>query len=131
MAGVGDAREAVPRGVAVDALRHARRTPSQEPGRWGRGVVSSRHLVPAASGPECPRCESAFVVPAMAGGPSESVLQLRGSRAPMGRRDASGEWLWEVCGLRWPYEQATAVVASSAGELDSELSGSPGELIEL
>ena len=131
MAGVGDAREAVPQGVAVHALRHARRMPSQQPGRRGRRLVSSRHVVPAASGPECPRCESAFVVPAMAGGPSESVLQLRSSTAPMGRRDASGEWLCEVCGLRWPYEQATAVVASAAGELDSELSGSPGDLIEL
>jgi transcriptional regulator with XRE-family HTH domain len=131
MAGVGDAREAVPRSVAVDALLHARRTPPRVPGRSGRGLVTSRHLVPAASGPECPRCESALVVPAMAGGPSESVLQLRSSTAPMGRRDASGEWLCELCGLRWPYERTTAVVASAAGELDSEPSGSPGELIDL
>jgi transcriptional regulator with XRE-family HTH domain len=49
----------------------------------------------------------------------------------MGRRDASGEWLCELCGLRWPYERTTAVVASAAGELDSEPSGSPGELIDL
>jgi transcriptional regulator with XRE-family HTH domain len=93
--------------------------------------VTSRHLVPATSGPECPRCESALVVPAMAGGPSESVLQLRSSTAPMGRRDTSGEWLCELCGLRWPYERTTAVVASAVGELESEPSGSPGELIEL
>jgi transcriptional regulator with XRE-family HTH domain len=88
-------------------------------------------MVPAASGPECPRCESVLVVPAMAGGPSESVLQLRSSTAPMGRRETSGEWLCELCGLRWPYEQSTAVVASAAGEPESEPSGSPGELIEL
>lgn len=131
MAGVGDAREAVPRSVAVHPLLHARRTPPRVPGRSGRGTVSSRHLVPAASGPECPRCESALVVPAMAGGPSESVLQLRSSTAPMGRRETSGEWLCELCGLRWPYEQSTAVVASAAGEPESEPSGSPGELIEL
>ena len=131
MAGVGDAREAVPRSVAVDALLHVRRTPPRVAGRSRRGLVSSRHLVPAASGPECPRCESALVVPAMAGGPSESVLQLRSSTAPTGRRDASGEWLCELCGLRWPYERTTAVVASAAGELDSEPSGSPGELIDL
>lgn len=130
MAGVGDAREAVPRSVAVHPLLHARRTPPRVPGRSGRGTVSSRHL-PAASGPECPRCESALVVPAMAGGPSESVLQLRSSTAPMGRRETSGEWLCELCGLRWPYEQSPVVVASAAGELDSEPSGSPGELIEL
>ena len=67
----------------------------------------------------------------MAGGPSESVLQLRSSTAPMGRRETSGEWLCELCGLRWPYEQSTAVVASAAGEPESEPSGSPGELIEL
>ena len=131
MAGVGDAREAVPRSVAVQSLLHARRTPPRVPGRLGRGAVSSRHLVPAASGPECPRCESALVVPAMAGGPSESVLQLRSSTAPMGRRETSGEWLCELCGLRWPYEQSTAVVASAAGEPESEPTGSPGELIEL
>lgn len=131
MAGVGDAREAVPRSVAVDALLHVRRTPPRVAGRSGCGLVTSRHLVPAASGPECPRCESPLVVPAMAGGPSESVLQLRSSTAPMGRRDASGEWLCELCGLRWPYERTTAVVASAAGELDSEPSGSPGELIDL
>ena len=131
MAGVGDAREAVPRSVAVHQLLHARRTPPRVPGRSGRGTVSSRHLVPAASGPECPRCESALVVPAMAGGPSESVLQLRSSTAPMGRRETSGEWLCELCGLRWPYEQSTAVVTSAAGEPESEPSGSPGELIEL
>jgi transcriptional regulator with XRE-family HTH domain len=131
MAGVGDAREAVPRSVAVHPLLHALRTPPRVPGRWGRGTVSSRHLVPAASGPECPRCESALVVPAMAGGPSESVLQLRSSTAPTGRRETSGEWLCELCGLRWPYEQSTAVVASAAGEPESEPSGSPGELIEL
>jgi len=88
-------------------------------------------MVPAASGPECPRCESALVVPAMAGGPSESVLQLRSSTAPMGRRETSGEWLCELCGLRWPYEPSTAVVASAAGEPESEPTGSPGELIEL
>ena len=131
MAGVGDAREAVPRSVAVHRLLHARRTPRRVPGRLGRGMVSSRHLVPAASGPECPRCESALVVPAMAGGPSESVLQLRSSTAPMGRRETSGEWLCELCGLRWPYEQSTPVVASAAGEPQSEPPGSPGELIEL
>ena len=131
MAGVGDAREAVRRSVGVDALLHVRRTPPRVAGRSGRGLVTSRHLVPAASGPECPRCESALVVPAMAGGPSESVLQLRSSTAPMGRPDASGEWLCELCGLRWPYERTTAVVASAAGELDSEPSGSPGELIDL
>jgi transcriptional regulator with XRE-family HTH domain len=131
MAGVGDAREAVPRGVAVDALQHVRRTPPRGAGRSGRGLVTFRHLVPEASGPECPRCESALVVPAMAGGPSESVLQLRSSTAPMGRRAAAGEWLCELCGLRWPYERTTAVVASAAGERDSEPSGSPGELIDL
>jgi transcriptional regulator with XRE-family HTH domain len=49
----------------------------------------------------------------------------------MGRRDTSGEWLCELCGLRWPYERTTAVVASAVGELESEPSGSPGELIEL
>lgn len=131
MAGVGDAREAVPRSVAVHPLLRARRTPPRVPGRLGRGAVSSRHMVPAASGPECPRCESALVVPAMAGGPSESVLQLRSSTAPMGRRETSGEWLCELCGLRWPYEPSTAVVASAAGEPESEPTGSPGELIEL
>jgi transcriptional regulator with XRE-family HTH domain len=67
----------------------------------------------------------------MAGGPSESVLQLRSSTAPMGRRETSGEWLCELCGLRWPYEQSTAVMASAPGEPESEPSGSPGELIEL
>jgi transcriptional regulator with XRE-family HTH domain len=69
-------------------------------------------------------------VPAIAGGPSESVLQLRSSTAPVGRRDASGEWLCRSCGLRWPYERTTAVVASAAGELEPEPSGSPGELID-
>lgn len=93
-------------------------------------MVSSRHLVPAPSSPACPRCESALVVPAIAGGPSESVLQLRSGTAPVAPMDASGEWLCRLCGLRWSYEPATAVVAS-AGELEPEPSGSPGELIDL
>jgi transcriptional regulator with XRE-family HTH domain len=94
-------------------------------------MVTSRHLVPATSSPACPRCESALVVPAIAGGPSESVLQLRSSTAPVGRSDASGEWLCRLCGLRWSYERTTAVVASAAGELEPDPSGSPGELIDL
>ena len=94
-------------------------------------MVTSRDLVPATSSPVCPRCDSELVVPAIAGGPSESVLQLRSSTAPVGRRDASGEWLCRSCGLRWPYERTTAVVASAAGELEPEPSGSPGELIDL
>ena len=95
-------------------------------------MVTSRHLVPAPSSPACPRCDSALVVPAIAGGPSESVLQLRSSTAPVGRTDASGEWLCRSCGLRWSYEPAAAVVASAAGELEPEPSGSaPGELIDL
>jgi transcriptional regulator with XRE-family HTH domain len=131
MAGVGDAREAVPRSVAVHSLLHARRTPPRVPEGSGRGMVTSRDLVPATSSPVCPRCDSELVVPAIAGGPSESVLQLRSSTAPVGRRDASGDWLCRSCGLRWPYERTSAVVASAAGELEPEPSGSPGELIDL
>jgi transcriptional regulator with XRE-family HTH domain len=131
MAGVGDAREAVPRSVADHSFLHAPRTPPRVPGGPGRGMVTSRHLVPETSSAECPRCESALVVPAIAGGPSESVLQLRSSTAPVGRTDASGEWLCRSCGLRWSYERTTAVVDSAAGELDPEPSGSPGELIDL
>ena len=130
MAGVGDARKRF-RGAWPTIRSCTLPDAPRVPGGQGRGMVTSRHLVPETSSAECPRCESALVVPAIAGGPSESVLQLRSSTAPVGRTDASGEWLCRSCGLRWSYERTTAVVDSAAGELDPEPSGSPGELIDL
>jgi transcriptional regulator with XRE-family HTH domain len=94
-------------------------------------MVTSRHLDLAAPSPECPRCGSALVVPAMAGGPSESVLQLRSSSAPAGGSGAFGEWLCWSCGLRWPNERSPAEVALAAGDPEPEPSATPGDLIDV
>jgi transcriptional regulator with XRE-family HTH domain len=94
-------------------------------------MVTSRHLDLAAPSPECPRCGSALVVPAMAGGPSESVLQLRSSSAPAGGSGAFGEWLCWSCGLRWSNERSPAEVALAAGDPEPEPSATPGDLIDV
>jgi Helix-turn-helix domain/RodZ C-terminal domain len=93
--------------------------------------VTSRHLDPPDTSPECPRCGSALVVPAMAGGPSESVLQLRSSSAPAGGSGEFGEWLCWSCGLRWPNERSPAEVALAADDPEPEPSATPGDLIDL
>jgi transcriptional regulator with XRE-family HTH domain len=93
-------------------------------------MVTSRHLDRPDASPECPRCGSALVVPAMAGGPSESVLQLRSSSAPAGGSGAFGEWLCWSCGLRWPNERSPAEVALAAGDPEPEPSATPGDLID-
>ena len=94
-------------------------------------MLTSNHLELAAPSPECPRCGSALVVPAMAGGPSESVLQLRSSSAPAGGSGAFGEWLCWSCGLRWSNERSPAEVALAAGDPEPEPSATPGDLIDL
>jgi|SRR5581483_8836014 cytoskeleton protein RodZ len=89
--------------------------------------------------PECPRCRSALVVPALAGIPSEYVLELRGGdEVPVGaRRETFEEWLCRSCGNHWPREDSTAesartgsVGSESSGEAP-ELSGPAPELAEL
>ncbi len=94
-------------------------------------MLTSHYLDRAAPSPECPRCGSALVVPAMAGGPSESVLQLRSSSAPAGGSGAFGEWLCWSCGLRWPNERSPAEVALAADDPEPEPSATPGDLIDL
>ncbi len=94
-------------------------------------MLTSHYLDRAAPSPECPRCGSALVVPAMAGGPSESVLQLRSSSAPAGGSGAFGEWLCWSCGLRWSNERSPAEVALAAGDPEPEPSATPGDLIDV
>jgi len=79
-------------------------------------MVISRGLERAAPSIECPRCGSALVVPAMPGGPSENVLQLRSGSPPTGGVGPFDEWLCRSCGLRWPHERPPAEVALGAAE---------------
>jgi transcriptional regulator with XRE-family HTH domain len=77
-------------------------------------MVISRGLERAAPSIECPRCGSALVVPAMPGGPSENVLQLRSGSPPTGGGGPFDERLCRSCGLRWPHERPPAEVALGA-----------------
>ena len=92
-------------------------------------MVISRGLERAAPSIECPRCGSALVVPAMPGGPSENVLQLRSGSPPTGWVGPFDEWLCRSCGLRWPHERPPAEVALGAHP-GSATSAIPGERIE-
>lgn len=92
-------------------------------------MVTSRQLREATSSVECPRCGSALVVPAMSGGPSEYVLQLRGGDAPVGAR-AFDEWLCRSCGLRWPYERTVLEVVSDAGRDGDPAASIPDDLVD-
>lgn len=88
-------------------------------------MVISRGLERAAPSIECPRCGSALVVPAMPGGPSENVLQLRSGSPPTGGIGPFDEWLCRSCGLRWPHERPPAEVALAAAP-----AAVPGERID-
>jgi transcriptional regulator with XRE-family HTH domain len=92
-------------------------------------MVISRGLERAAPSIECPRCGSALVVPAMPGGPSENVLQLRSGSPPTGWVGPFDEWLCRSCGLRWPHERPPAEVALGAHP-GSAASPIPGERID-
>jgi transcriptional regulator with XRE-family HTH domain len=92
-------------------------------------MVISRGLERAAPSIECPRCGSALVVPAMPGGPSENVLQLRSGSPPTGGAGPFDEWLCRSCGLRWPHERPPAEVALGA-DPGSATSAIPGERID-
>ena len=95
-------------------------------------MVISRGLERAAPSIECPRCGSALVVPAMPGGPSENVLQLRSGSPPTGGVGPFEEWLCRSCGLRWPHERPPAEVAlgAAAAHPGSAPSAIPGERID-
>jgi transcriptional regulator with XRE-family HTH domain len=93
-------------------------------------MVISRGLERAAPSIECPRCGSALVVPAMPGGPSENVLQLRSGSPPTGGVGPFEEWLCRSCGLRWPHERPPAEVALGANNPGSATSAIPGERID-
>ena len=95
-------------------------------------MVISRGLERAAPSIECPRCGSALVVPAMPGGPSENVLQLRSGSPPTGWVGPFDEWLCRSCGLRWPHERPPAEVAlgAPAAHPGSAPSPIPGERID-
>lgn len=93
-------------------------------------MVISRGLERAAPSIECPRCGSALVVPAMPGGPSENVLQLRSGSPPTGGVGPFDEWLCRSCGLRWPHERPPAEVALGADNPGSATSAIPGERID-
>jgi transcriptional regulator with XRE-family HTH domain len=94
-------------------------------------MVISRGLERAAPSIECPRCGSALVVPAMPGGPSENVLQLRSGSPPTGGAGPFDEWLCRSCGLRWPHERPPAEVALGGAAIPgSTPSAIPGERIE-
>jgi transcriptional regulator with XRE-family HTH domain len=94
-------------------------------------MVISRGLERAAPSIECPRCGSALVVPAMPGGPSENVLQLRSGSPPTGGVGPFDEWLCRSCGLRWPHERPPAEVAlGAAAAPGSAPSAIPGERID-
>jgi transcriptional regulator with XRE-family HTH domain len=92
-------------------------------------MVTSRGLERAAPSVECPRCGSALVVPAIPGGPSENVLQLRSGSPPTGGIGPFDEWLCRSCGLRWPHERPPAEVALGAHP-GSAPSAIPGERID-
>ena len=92
-------------------------------------MVISRGLERAAPSIECPRCGSALVVPAMPGGPSENVLQLRSGSPPTGGVGPFDEWLCRSCGLRWPHERPPAEVALGANNPGSAPRASNGERI--
>lgn len=92
-------------------------------------MLTSRHLQQATSSVECPRCGSGLVVPAMSGGPSEYVLQLRGGDAPVGARGFD-EWLCRSCGLRWPYERRASEVVFEAGTEGDPAASIPEDLVD-
>lgn len=94
-------------------------------------MVISHRLERAAPSVECPRCGSALVIPAMPGGPSEYVLQLRSGTAPGSGSGAFDEWLCRSCGLRWPHERSPAEAALAAADPEPDPTAVPGELIEL
>ncbi len=93
-------------------------------------MVISHRLERIAPSVECPRCGSALVVPAMPGGPSEYVLQLRSGTATGGGSGAFDEWLCRSCGLRWPHDRSPAEAALANADPGSAATV-PGELIEL
>lgn len=84
--------------------------------------------------PECPRCGSALVVPALAGIPSEYVLELRGGdEVPVGaRRDVFEEWLCRSCGNHWPGDRSGPASVDAAGaEARPEAPEAPGPSADL
>lgn len=89
----------------------------------------------AASDPDCPRCGSAEVVPALAGGPSEQVLQLRSGNAPGAPRGSFDEWLCGSCGNRWPHPRLAIEVPLVVDEFELDRGTTPsnltGDLVEL
>jgi cytoskeleton protein RodZ len=133
MAGVSHAREVVRCGLRTPYVKH---DPSAARGpqlRGGPSVVTSRRLERPAPSVECPRCGSALVVPALPGGPSEYVLQLRSGSAPTGESGPMGEWLCRSCGLRWPDDRspAAAALAAAPEPVPTAISGEPIEPVEL
>ncbi len=87
--------------------------------------------------PECPRCGSALVVPALAGIPSEYVLELRGGdEVPVGtRREVFEEWLCRSCGNHWPGDRSESAPApvdpAGTGPSAPESLGPAADLAEL
>lgn len=109
--------------------RHLAKAPS--PGRADRRAAKRRGAAGGGSRPECPRCGSALVTNAIAGGPSEFVSQLRGGDAPVG---AFSEWLCRSCGQRWPVDGAadrTATDEERVDDLEGTRASAPGDLVEL
>jgi cytoskeleton protein RodZ len=94
-------------------------------------VLTSRGVGLEVPSVECPRCGSGLVIAALAGGPSEYVLQLRSGTAPTGGSGPMGEWLCRSCGLRWPDDRSPAEVALEAADPDPDPTAVSGELIEL
>ncbi len=58
--------------------------------------------------PDCPRCGSGLVLPALSGVPSDCVFELRGDATAGAARDDFEEWLCHFCGHRWPHVPMTA-----------------------
>jgi cytoskeleton protein RodZ len=94
-------------------------------------VLNSRRVELETPSVECPRCGSGLVVPALSGGPSEYVLQLRSGSAPTGGSGPMGEWLCRSCGLRWPDDRSPAVVALADAAPEPVPAAVSEELIEL
>jgi transcriptional regulator with XRE-family HTH domain len=108
--------------------RHLAKAPSS--GRADRRAARRRGAADGGSSPDCPRCGSALVTNAIAGGPSEFVSQLRGGDAPIG---AFSEWLCRSCGQRWAHDGAVSQTATGEERVD-EFEGrtsAPGDLVEL
>jgi len=104
--------------------------------------AASRHIVRAAATPtttdpgatsmprpDCPRCGSGLVLPALSGVPSECVFELRDDATAGAAQDGFEEWLCHLCGHRWPHVPMTVRSPSDALPDPSDLEPAPEALL--